>query len=326
MTNYYSIKNLPQLEDVTPLTKETETRQLDAEGYIILEYKNNYPVIYLTDCILYGENTIGLIDGSKLRQEDWQNLRKGFYLVDGKETNFHHCVGGSDAGTVMGYNKYNNITNLYLQRIANLSKEEIPLDTQFIFAYGHTNEELAARGFAAKTGKTVIKNNMVFFNRRTGFMQANVDYFVQRPDGDLEILEIKTSNINGRKEWDDNNVPLSYYAQAVLHYPRALEDLPIVGTNFCLMTDNILNNLETRFYPRDEEGENLVEQEEGKFVSYLIRGEMPPLSNFNAKLSIETFNKLYPEATKETVNLQEELADKVVKSVSYTHLTLPTKA
>lgn len=290
MEKIYTIK------DVTP---EYLDYDYDEEGYVkFRRNKNGVICIFAKQTLAFGENTIGLCDSTKVRYEDWLDLRKHFFLIyDKTHYKEFYCIGGSDSGVLMGYSKYKTAEQLALEK-KNLLSEPISNETQFTFDFGHNNEELCAIGFHLRTGLEVVKDSTIFFNVRTGFMQANVDYFCYDKNRKLNILEIKTCNPQAVGLWADKEVPPSYYSQAVGHYARCLEDLDVAGIYFCCMYSNNLKELIIRFRPRDEFIENVLEERERTFIEMLKSGVEIPVGAFNEPdEAVERyFNKMYPQA------------------------------
>lgn len=169
---------MKKIIDITPHFKGyDESYSRNDDGKILLpRAEDGYIIIYRQNTLDYGNGLIGICDGSKIAESEWVDLRKGFWLVEKtNERNFHWCVGGSDSGAVLGVSKYSDSGKIYDTK-KSLVQEEVSADNQYRFDYGHINEELIAQGFAELTKLEVVKNNTVFFNLKTGFMQANVDF------------------------------------------------------------------------------------------------------------------------------------------------------
>ena len=290
-------------------------------NYILPRNKNGVICLYYLNCYKYGPNTLGLIDGSKIKQKDWEDLRNEFILIFPNKTfKKFYCVGGSDTGVIGGYNKYKTPDQLAKEKRGN-SKEEISVDTEYKFYLGHRLEEAAALAFYEKEHKKAIHNgkfeiftdNSVFFNITTGFMQANVDYFVEDGNG-LHILECKTTA--NTAEWANGETPMPYITQAVFHYARCLEDLKIVSTYFSCLYNTNLKDVITREIKRDKNLEEALVKEEKKFIEYVKSGEDIPLGTFNEPFELieKIIQKLHPKATQtEAVELPDTLEDTVTQ-------------
>ncbi len=268
-----SIKNItPQFYGYKDYSKNNDGKiMLDRadDGKIVIKRKNT---------INFGNGLLALCDGTKVSEIDWQDLRRGFYLEedDGKKA-FHYCIGGSDAGAVLGLSPYSTALDVYNVK-KHINEQAISNDTDYLFKYGHYVEPLIAQGFATLTKLEVFKNDCVFFSETTGFMIANVDYFVREKKGGVSILEIKTPSPDSAtaKLAKDGQIPPHYYTQAVLHYPLVLSPaFNVVGTYFAVGSDNILSNIKICHFGRDHEGEKKLLQGENDFVDRLNK-DAPP--------------------------------------------------
>lgn len=120
-------------------------------------------------------------------------------------------IGGSDAGAIMGDNAWKSPYQLWLEKTGQV--EPADLSDKESVQWGIKQEPLVAEEFEARTGKRV---------RRAGMLQsvtepwllADVDRLIV---GEKAGLEIKTTNAFSRKEWDEDNLPDSYYWQCQ-HY------------------------------------------------------------------------------------------------------------
>lgn len=301
---------MKKIIDITPCYRGYESYPCNDAGKTLLpRAEDGYIIIYRKNTLDYGNGLIGICDGSKIAESEWVDLRKGFWLVEKtNERNFHWCVGGSDSGAVLGVSKYSDSEKIYDTK-KSLAQEEISAVNQYRFDYGHINEELIAQGFAELTKLDVVKNNTVFFNLNTGFMQANVDFFVRHNDGRLSVLEIKTTNSNNDDVIEDykrNIVPNYYYTQAVLHYPMCLGDsFNIKGTYFAIAYNNSLKDIITCHFDRDKNQEVVLYEAEKEFVSCLrnnIRPEQDKIMVDNSSV-LKSIQEKYPVAAERSVSL-----------------------
>jgi len=139
-------------------------------------------------------------------------------------------LGGSDIAAVYGQSPFCTARDLYYVKLG--VKPEIEEEENWVAKkYGHLLEDLVAEIFSRKTGYRVYKKSYLYAHPDYPFMQANVDYFVELPDGSEAILECKTCNYNCRDKWDNDTVPFNYELQ-VRHY-MAVTNLQcaLVSTN-----------------------------------------------------------------------------------------------
>ena len=98
-------------------------------------------------------------------------------------------------------------------------------------------EPLVAKIFERKTGYRVYQIRRCSSTHSILWMLADVDYFVELPDGTTAILEIKTTNYNARDNWWMNGketVPVYYESQG-RHY-MAVTDLDRCFFAACMVT------------------------------------------------------------------------------------------
>lgn len=120
-------------------------------------------------------------------------------------------IGGSDVGAILGVNKWKTPFQVYLEK----TEEITEVNEQSESAYWGTElEDMVAREFAKRTGKKVRRDTKHFISKDYPFMVANID---RRVVGENAILECKTVNQYGAKEWEGEEIPASYLLQ-VQHY------------------------------------------------------------------------------------------------------------
>lgn len=132
------------------------------------------------------------IDTKDMSSEDWLKLRR-------------NSIGGSDAGAILGFNKYESPYSLYCKKVYPETFEQDLSDNEAIH-FGNVLEDVVAKEFVARTGKKVRKHNKMMYHEEHDFMSANVDRVVI---GEKAILECKTANQYKESEWKDGNVPAS---------------------------------------------------------------------------------------------------------------------
>lgn len=120
-------------------------------------------------------------------------------------------IGGSDVGAILGVNKWKTPFQVYLEKTEEITEAS---ETSEAAYWGTELEDMVAREFAKRTGKKVRRDNKHFVSRNYPFMVANID---RRVVGENSILECKTVNQFGAKEWEEDEIPASYLLQ-VQHY------------------------------------------------------------------------------------------------------------
>lgn len=135
-------------------------------------------------------------------------------------------IGGSDAGAVMGLNKYKSPLGVYKDKTSEVYVEHSNAFTK----KGHDLEPLIFEKYVyphmMELGYHSIRGDeFTIVNRNYPWLRANCDGFAMPADPNSSydatiILEIKTVSENAEVNWRDDlycGVPASYYAQ-VQHY------------------------------------------------------------------------------------------------------------
>lgn len=132
-------------------------------------------------------------------------------------------IGGSDAGTVLGLNPW--CSNLQLWRYKTGQEQPEDISDKPAVIFGKRAEEHIRELFRLDYPQYDIKYNefWMYVNDRMPWQFATLDGEIWQPLSDgieimIGILEIKTTTIQNRTQWDEweNGIPQRYYAQ-VLH-------------------------------------------------------------------------------------------------------------
>lgn len=141
-----------------------------------------------------------------------------------------HGIGGSDAGAVLGANKYKTNVRLWEEKTGRVVPEDISDKPAVIF--GKTAEPLVRGLFALDCPQYELDYHefWIYQNDELPFIFATLDGELTDGDGGRGILEIKTCTIQNRKQWDDweGGVPQSYYVQL-------LHQLAATGWDFAVL-------------------------------------------------------------------------------------------
>lgn len=119
-------------------------------------------------------------------------------------------IGGSDAGSVLGMNKYKSAYALWCEKTGRIHKN---IDNERM-RFGRDAEAYVARRWEEETGKKCRKSGFSFQSVDHPFMLANVDRLVVGEDAGLEI---KTTSEYNKDMYQKGNIPPQYYAQC-MHY------------------------------------------------------------------------------------------------------------
>ncbi|MGW7889955.1 YqaJ viral recombinase family protein [Staphylococcus xylosus] len=198
------------------------------------------------------------INTKNMTQKEWLELRK-------------QGIGGSDAGAILGVNKWKSPIQVYFEKIGLSEQEQI--DNEYIY-WGHVLEDVVAKEFTERTGKKVRCINKIFVHPDNEFMIANIDRAVV---GESALLECKTTSEFNKDKWQDDEIPSSYLAQvqhylAVTGYEKAYIAVLIGGNKF------IWKEIE-----KDEELiKYIIEQEQEFWNRYILGDEVPPVDGSDA--------------------------------------------
>lgn len=192
-------------------------------------------------------------------------------------------IGGSDAGAVIGVNKYKSNVDLWREKTGEFIPDDI--SDKPAVKYGKEAEQHIRALFALDYPGYQIEYHeyRMYCNETDKFMYATLDGELIEQDGTRGILEIKTCTIMNSKQWDewDNKIPDSYYTQ-ILH------QLYCTGYNFAILRAYI------RFYDKDgnikatvrdykiqrsdvEEDIEFIVEKEREFYKCVIEKKQPAL-------------------------------------------------
>ena len=238
---------------------------------------------------------VEVVDTSSLTEDDWLGYRR-------------QGIGGSDVAAVMGVSPFATLRDLYNDKcgIQDVIQTE---DNWVAKEVGHRLEDLVAKIFAFKTGYKVFAVRKLFRHPLYSFMQANVDFFVELPDGNTAILECKTTNYNSKEKWNDGAVPTNYEWQC-RHYMAVMN----LGCAYiaCLYGNNE-NEFVYRRIDRDEAIEQDMIEMETHFWNEHVLKRVEPSYTESGELVLESIRRHYGELdpSAEAVILPTSMATKL---------------
>lgn len=133
--------------------------------------------------------------------EEWRNLRR-------------NSIGGSDAATVLGLNKFSSTYTLWADKKGLLPEKE----ESEAMRIGHDLEQYVAERWAEATGKKFRKDNNMYLHDKYDFISANID---RKVVGENAGLECKTTNAFNKSDFENGEIPLYYYCQC-MHYMNVM--------------------------------------------------------------------------------------------------------
>lgn len=215
----------------------------------------------------------------EMSRDEWLELRK-------------QGLGGSDAGTVLGFNKYKSAFELYQEKIG---EYESVVDSEAAY-WGNVQEDTIAQEFAKRTGKKVRRMNKFLVHPEHEFMNANLDRVIV---GEKAILECKTASEYLREAWEGEDIPATYLCQvhhylAVTGYEKAYIAVLIGGNKF------VWKEVE-----RDEEFiQILIEREKDFWENHVLAQIPPPIDGSDAASAL--LKKMYPQDDGTAIMLTKE--------------------
>lgn len=202
-----------------------------------------------------------LVETADLPRDDWLNYRR-------------QGIGGSDVAAIMGVSPFRTARDIYYDK-RNIAAVEPDESNWVALEVGHLLEDLVARIFQKKTGFRVYQIKKMFYHPHHKFMLADVDYFVELPDGSTAILEIKTTNYNAKDNWwlGEHEIVPEYYELQGRHYMAVMD---VDRVFFCCLYGNTEDEVIIRQISRDEAIEAEMIYLEQEFWLENVKKEVPP--------------------------------------------------
>ncbi|WP_278947755.1 YqaJ viral recombinase family nuclease [Megasphaera elsdenii] len=205
-------------------------------------------------------------------------------------------IGGSDAGTIMGYNPWSSPFKLWLEKTGQVELEDI--SNKPSVQAGIRLEPVVADWFADETGLKVERRGMMR-NKTYPWMQANIDRLIPGKKNGLDAdigLEIKTTNAFSAHEWDGDELPASYLLQCQ-HYMMATG---LKGWWIAVLIGG--QDFRKKFIPRNDEQIKALFEAEKEFWDVNVKmGVMPDIDGSDA--TAEMLKKQYPGGCDDVLDL-----------------------
>lgn len=188
-------------------------------------------------------------------REEWLKMR-------------HKGIGGSDAGTVLGINKYKTNVQLWEEKTGKVTPKDISDKPAVIF--GKQAEAPIRELFKQDFPQYIVDYHefYMYVNDEHPFIFATLDGEITDDKGRRGILEIKTTTIQNKNQWDEweDKIPDSYYAQLLHQLAATGWDFAILKAYIRYYRDNELRVAIRHFrVERDEEKNDmdyLIEKEQ----------------------------------------------------------------
>ena len=172
-------------------------------------------------------------------------------------------IGGSDAGAILGFNKYRTPLTVYEEKVnKTLSNEE-----NIYMKRGSALELYVIKEFEEDTGINVMTNIDTTIHKDHKFLAANVDGLTN----DGSILEVKcVFTFGGAKRWQGGKIPPEYLCQCA-HYAGVLNLEKVY-----LAVMEFSKPLMVLTYNRDHEFEDMMTEKLIEFWKEHVEKEVPP--------------------------------------------------
>lgn len=208
-------------------------------------------------------------------------------------------IGGSDAGAILGVNRWKTPFQVYLDKTEPISEVKESSEAAY---WGNQLEDIVAKEFSKRTGKKVRRKNAILQHKEYPFMVANLDREVV---GEKAFLECKTVNAFGAKEWEGNEIPASYLVQ-VMHY------MAVTGYEKCYIACLIGGQkFVWKEIERDEELINMIIEAEKDFWENHVEKRIPPALD-GSSAAEKYLNEKYKQSDPSiSVDLKFEYAEKI---------------
>lgn len=209
-------------------------------------------------------------------------------------------IGGSDAATVAGLNKWKSLYQLYMEKTGKQQAEDLSDNMRVWF--GKRAEQIVADRFTLDTGKKLRKTG-VWVNDKYPWACATIDRMII---GEKAFLECKTSSGFSKEQWERDQIPDNYYCQ-ILHYMTVMEmDYCYIACLFNNCSDYIVKKVTFN----TDDAEVLIEAE--KDFWYMVQNNIEPPVDGTVSCS-ESLVKKYPGGNKDPVELPETVEHKAKK-------------
>jgi len=190
------------------------------------------------------------------QSEEWLTYRKDH-------------IGGSDAGSIIGFNQYKSPLSLWLEKTGEV--EPADLSDNAAVRWGLNLEDSVAAEFKGNhPDLRVERMNRIYESVERPFQMATVDRNVTDSQGRRGVLEVKTAHWRRGQDWDEE-VPAYYMAQ-VQHY------LSVTGFSFAWVAVLIGGSDYREYYvERDEDFIKVLNERETQFCAMVSSHTMPQL-------------------------------------------------
>ena len=203
-----------------------------------------------------------LVETAGLSEEKWLAYRR-------------KGIGGSDVAALLGISPWRTARDLYFDKL-NIVAVEDNEDNWGCSGNGAPVGAVGGEDIPTPHRVQGLSDQKMFQHPQYSWMLADVDYFVELPDGSTAILEIKTTNYNARDNWwlnGEETVPVYYETQG-RHYMAVMN---VDRCFFCCLYGNNEEETIIREIRRDESyEEEMIFLEQYFWENHVLTRTPPP--------------------------------------------------
>lgn len=191
-------------------------------------------------------------------------------------------IGGSDAGTALGMNKFKSNVQLWREKTGLETPADISDKPAVIF--GKKAERHLREIYRLEHPENVVKYSEfgMYFSEKQPFMFATLDGEITTPDGRHGVLEIKTTTVQNARQWGewDGRIPDTYYIQVLHQLACTGFEFAVVMAFIRYFTDGELRS-QIRYYSVERQQVmtdiEFLEEKEKIFWQCVTERQSPPL-------------------------------------------------
>lgn len=209
-------------------------------------------------------------------------------------------IGGSDAASVLGLNKYSSPLKVYLDKVSEGVGEEHNNHTMG----GILLEPVIIKWLEQQLGEEILTDEKTCQNLISpeyDFIRCNLDGKIK---GKNEIVEVKTTEPRNAHEWDDD-APIPYLIQCQ-------HNMYVDGADRCHLAVFITKSDIRKFIvDRDDEFiKDMVEKEKYFWENHVLKRVAPDLTKYDTNLVDFLYKSGNPD---KSVRLTEEIQNIVIE-------------
>lgn len=186
-------------------------------------------------------------------------------------------IGGSEAATVLGINKYKTAYQLWKEKVS----DEIEMIENKFTIWGNLLEEPIAQEYMRQSGNRVIPDNKIRIHQVHSCLFVDLDRIVVNNEGEqIGLLECKSTVRRVLKSWEEDEdncpqgIPLNYYVQ--VQHELSVSGLPWADLAFGILDEREL------IIKRIERDEEYIEKQNQALVgwwnAFIVQNVAPPMT------------------------------------------------